>query len=42
MSKIIIGWLLLLDTADGTLALPAHKADRLQDVLTHFSSLCHT
>jgi hypothetical protein len=35
-SKIILGW--LLDTAQGTLLLPPHKADRLQDLLLTFSS----
>jgi hypothetical protein len=35
--KVILGW--LLNTALGTLALPKHKADRLQLLLHHFATL---
>jgi hypothetical protein len=33
-AMIILGW--LLDTAAGTIALPPHKAARLQELLRHF------
>jgi len=38
--KVILGW--LLNTTSGTLALPKHKADRLQLLLHHFATLRRT
>jgi hypothetical protein len=38
--KIILGW--LIDTAQGTLSLPAHKAVRLQKLLHYFTTILQT
>jgi hypothetical protein len=39
-SKIILGW--AIDTAARTLSLPAHKADRLRDIVSSFDAVGST
>jgi hypothetical protein len=39
-SKIILGW--AISTAAGTLSLPAHKADRLRDIVSSFDAVGRT